>query len=123
MGSAPMASLPAVPSASTWWRTRWRRRWKYRGLNGYAILVEGAPGAVIERNVVTNRSFGPGVSFGIRISTSASKVHVVGNRIANMRNGIYFYPGATGLYMDNTVTGATAPFTGGTAAGATNFSF
>jgi nitrous oxidase accessory protein NosD len=89
----------------------------------YGIIVEQGSGAVIERNVVSNSAFGPAASQGIRLSYSASKVTVVGNRIANMRNGIYFYPGATGIYMDNTVVGATTPFTGGTAAGTTNFSF
>jgi hypothetical protein len=39
-----------------------------------------------------------------------------------MRNGIAIYNGI-GLYMDNTVAGATTPFIGGTPAGATNFSF
>jgi hypothetical protein len=44
----------------------------------------------------------------------------VGNRIVNMRHGIAL---GGGIYMDNTVGGATTPFAGGIAAGATNFVF
>ena len=45
----------------------------------------------------------------------------MGNRIDGMGTGILFF--GTGIYMDNTVGGAMTPFSGGTAAGATNFSF
>jgi parallel beta-helix repeat protein len=88
---------------------------------GYGIRLSSAPGAVIERNVVSNAAYGPTGSYGIYLGFS-SRSTVVGNRIANMRNGIAIYNGI-GLYMDNTVAGATTPFIGGTPAGATNFSF
>jgi hypothetical protein len=90
------------------------------GGTAFGIIVEQGEGAVIERNVVSNASLGPSASTGIRIS--ASRVAVVGNRVTNMRKGIHFSSGP-GIYMDNTVANASAPFTGGTAAGATNFSY
>jgi hypothetical protein len=62
-------------------------------------------------------------SYGIRLSQSSPRASIVGNRVVNFRNGIFFTFGGSGVYMDNTVGGATVPFTGGTAAGATNFTF
>jgi hypothetical protein len=87
------------------------------------ITLDSAPGAVVERNVISNASLGPTSSYGVYVLNSSSRSAVAGNRIANMRNGVFFGAGAIGLYMDNTVGGATLPFSGGTAAGATNFSF
>lgn len=86
------------------------------------ITLDSAPAAVVERNVISNAAFGPGVSYGVYVLNTSSRTSVVGNRIANMRIGIAFV-GGTGVYMDNTVGGATTPFSGGTAAGTTNFSF
>ena len=94
------------------------------GVNGggaYGIDVGGF-GAAVERNVVSNGAVGAAVSYGILITATRSTV--VGNRVANVTRGLYFYGNATnGLYMDNTVGGCTIPFTGGVPAGATNFSF
>jgi len=87
------------------------------------IVVDSGPAAAVERNVISNGTLGPTSSFGVSILSSSSKSSIVGNRIANMRTGISFNPGATGIYMDNTVGGATTAFSGGTAAGTTNFSF
>lgn len=86
------------------------------------IALDSAPAAVVERNVISNAAFGPASSYGVYVLNSSSRSAVVGNRIANMRIGISFLGGA-GVYMDNTVGGATTPFSGGTAAGTTNFSF
>ena len=72
----------------------------------FGIIVEQGEGAVIERNVVSNAFLGPSDSTGILVST-ATRVAVVGNRVANMRKGIHFSSGVTSLYMDNTVAGAT----------------
>jgi hypothetical protein len=88
-----------------------------------AISLDSAPGAAVERNVISNASLGPSSSYAVYILNSSNRSTVVGNRIANLRNGIFFSGGAAGLYMDNTVSGATTPFSGGTAAGATNFIF
>jgi hypothetical protein len=87
------------------------------------ISLDSAPGAVVERNVISNAALGPNSSYGVYVLNNSTRSAVVGNRIANMRNGISFLGGGTGLYMDNTVGGATTAFSGGTAAGATNFSF
>jgi hypothetical protein len=89
------------------------------GGTAHGIIVPRATGVVVERNVVSNAAFGPTSSFGIAMGGSLNTA--VGNRVANMRFGINF--NGTGIYMDNTVGGATTPYTGGTAAGATNFSF
>jgi len=86
------------------------------------ITAYEARGGVVERNVVSNFAFGPSQSVGIEV-THAGNVAVVGNRIANMRTGILIPKGNTSLYKDNTVGGAATPFSGGTAAGATNFTF
>jgi hypothetical protein len=86
------------------------------------ITAYEARGGVVERNVVSNFAFGPAQSVGIEV-THAGNVAVVGNRIANMRTGILIPKGNTSVYMDNTVGGAATPFSGGTAAGATNFTF
>ena len=90
----------------------------------YGIRVNAAPGSVVERNVVSNRALGPTSSYGIWVAAlSGPAASVVGNRVAYMRDGIYFTAGTLGIYMDNTVGGATTAFSGGTAAGATNFSY
>jgi len=94
-----------------------------------AIAVVDAPGAVIERNVVSNKAMTSTELYpvGIRIypsagSTGPTTTTVVGNRIANMVTGIDS-SGASSLYLKNTVSGATTPFTGGIMAGSTNVSF
>ena len=95
------------------------------GAGGQAmgIRIDSGTGAVVERNVVSNAAFGPTDSYGIRLSQSSPRASIVGNRVVNFRNGIFFTFGGSGVYRDNTVGGATVPFTGGTAAGATNFTF
>jgi hypothetical protein len=87
----------------------------------YGILVGGV-GVVIERNVVSNSAASAAASYGIMVT--GTRATVVANRVVHMTSGIYFYGGSnTGLSLDNTVGGATTPFTGGTPAGATNFTF
>jgi hypothetical protein len=86
------------------------------------ITAYQSRGGVVERNVVSNFSFGPSQSVGIEV-THAGNVAVVGNRIANLRTGILIPKGNGSLYMGNTVGGTTIPFSGGTAAGVTNFTF
>jgi nitrous oxidase accessory protein NosD len=91
------------------------------GSQSIAINVGGAPGAVIERNVISNGAFGPTDSYGIFVSPTCPRAAIIGNRVANMRKGIFLF--ASGIYHDNTVGGATTPFGGANAPGATNFSF
>jgi|SRR5579864_650467 len=88
---------------------------------GDGIHVFKSPGTVVERNVVSNLFSAGAISYGITFVASSGNA-AVGNRIYNSVHGIRFDLG-TGLYMDNTVIGATTPYLGGTAAGATNFSF
>jgi hypothetical protein len=87
-----------------------------------SIHVTDSVGAVIERNVVSNAGFGPTLSFGIAV-VGGGQAMVVDNHVLNVRRGIFFDPGVTGIYIGNTVGGATNAFTGGTAAGLTNLSF
>ena len=84
------------------------------------VLLTFAPGAAVERNFISDAAAGT-KSVGISVYF-CEKVTVVGNRIVNVTDGIS-YGGSTGLYMGNTVSGSGWPYTGGTAAGATNFSF
>jgi hypothetical protein len=85
-----------------------------------AIRVGFASGSVVERNVVANSGAVSSRSRGI-LFIKATGGAAVGNRIDGMGTGILFF--GSGIYMDNTVGGAMTPFSGGTAAGATNFSF
>lgn len=90
------------------------------GGQAMGIRVDSGVGAVVERNVVSNASFGPTDSYGIRLSQSSPQATIATNRIVNFRNGIFFTFGGSGLYRDNTVGGALVPFTGGTAGAANN---
>ena len=86
----------------------------------YGIYLHNGYGSVVMNNRVGNEAFGTGDSYGIYIGTS-DNVIVKSNTISKMETGIYF-PASTGLYGDNLVSGCTTPFTGGTAAGSTNYS-
>jgi hypothetical protein len=98
-----------------------------------AISVVDAPGAVIERNLVSNTRLatpsGPGLyPIGIHVYRTASffmpmKTVVAGNHVFNMRRGIDSNIDVTSLFLDNTVGGAETPFAGGVMAGSTNYSF
>jgi hypothetical protein len=85
-----------------------------------AIFVNGAPGSTIQHNVIRNTFNTPPSSAGIAVNSSDGTV-IFGNRIFNMANGIRIL-GGTGLYRENTASGASTPFFGGTSGGA-NFSF
>lgn len=91
------------------------------GLSGSGISVAQASYIVISGNRVT--SVAPtGAGVGVGISLSSGDHHVVSdNRLTNVARGIQFSAGATGTYMNNLVVGAGVPYSGGTAAGATNF--
>jgi len=83
-------------------------------------------GVAVERNVVSNAEVGSHNSRGILVNGgSTSRNSVVGNRVVNMKIGIMNGFGFAGpaVFMDNTVGGATTPFTGGVMAGTTNTSF
>jgi parallel beta-helix repeat protein len=86
----------------------------------YGIYIQTGDGSVVMNNRVGNQAFGTGSSYGIYIGSSL-RVIVKSNTISKMEEGISFYSGATGLYGDNLASGCTTPFTGGTAAGSTNY--
>jgi len=86
------------------------------------IFIDYGDGSVVLNNRVGNQDFGTGNSYGIRMSTFSQNVIVRTNTISRMEWGIYFYGSATGLYGDNLTSGCATPFSGGTAAGSTNYS-
>jgi hypothetical protein len=94
------------------------------------ISVADAPGAVIERNVVSNAAqpASSGYPMGIHLyksstgSSTPMRTIVAGNRIVNMQTGISNRADAS-LFMDNVVGNATLPFSGGVMAGTSNYSF
>ncbi len=95
---------------------------KEHGLgSAYGILGYACEGTVIDNNRVGNAALGAGTSNGIYL-TSADDVLLTNNKITRMENGIYFN-GSTGAYMNSLVYGATTAFTGGTAAGSTNYAY
>jgi len=91
------------------------------GATGEVVGIRiGGSGVAVERNVVSNEAIGPHLSRGILVSGGTNSV--VGNRVVNMKIGI-FNTGGTAVFMDNTVGAATTPFLGGVMAGTTNTSF
>jgi hypothetical protein len=91
------------------------------GKQAIGINVGNAPGGVIEGNMVSNAAFGPTDSYGIYVSNTCPKIAVIRNRVAHMRRGISV--SASGVTHENTVGGATVPFSGPTVPGTTNFSY
>lgn len=91
------------------------------GAQTLAIEISNAPGAVVQGNVIANAALGRSDTVGIFVSPTCPNASVVGNHVANQRKGLYMLSSV--LYKDNTVGGAITAFTGGIAAGATNFSF
>ncbi len=87
----------------------------------FGIYGAGSHGLVIDNNRVGNAALGTGTSYGIYL-TLADDVLVTNNKITKMENGIYFTT-STGAYMNNLIYGATTAFTGGTAAGSTNYAY
>ena len=88
----------------------------------YGIYISYADGAVVEGNRISNVISTSGGTIGIYILHSPNTT-VSDNRMAGVpNNGIYYSGTSTGIYMNNTVSGATTPFSGGFAAGTTNYS-
>ena len=110
------------------------------------VFVGWAPGSVVEGNRIANTTCPSCSAVGVHVTTSdatavsanrvsnasavarSTGVYLTGsadalvsdNRIARLATGINFASGS-GSYMNNQVTGATTPYSGGTAAGATNY--
>ena len=90
--------------------------------DAYGIFIFQGDGTVVEGNRISNVTSGSGPSYGTYIDFSPNTT-VSGNRIAGVTTGgITYGSGSSGIYMGNTVSGATTPFFGGTPAGATNYS-
>ena len=89
---------------------------------GYGIFLNQGADTVIEGNRISDVTSTSVSVLGIYLIASAS-VTVSDNRIAGVADyGVYYGSSTSGIYMNNTVSGATTPFTGGTAATGTNFS-
>ncbi len=86
------------------------------------INVSDANGTVIDNNRIGNAAFGTGYASGIGVYSSTN-VLLTNNKITKIAAGIYLGIGSTGAYMNNLVYGATTAFTGGTAAGSTNYAY
>jgi len=87
----------------------------------WGVYIYTGEGSVVADNTIGNISFtNGGTSYGIYI-TNSSDVTVKGNIISNMKYAINYDVTATGIYMNNLTSGCLVPFTGGTAAGSTNY--
>jgi parallel beta-helix repeat protein len=87
---------------------------------GIGIHITYGDGNVVMNNRIGNQDFGTGDSYGI-YTLYSDNVIVKGNTISKMEWGIAFNATATGLYGDNLASGCTSAFSGGTAAGSTNY--
>ncbi len=95
---------------------------KERGTGAaHGIYGFSCGGAVIDNNRIGNAAFGAGTSLGISLAL-ADDVLLTNNKITKMQYGISF-SSSTGAYMNSLVYGATTAFTGGTAAGSTNYAY
>ena len=91
---------------------------------GVGIVLMDGRNCIVADNRVSNITAASGqYAVGIALSSNLSNVVVTDNRLSGMKDGIYFggTPVATGTYMNNLVRNATIRYTGGTAAGATNY--
>ena len=86
--------------------------------NAVGIYVDSSDATAVSANRVSNASAAAG-STGVYLTGSADAL-VSDNRIARLATGINFASGS-GSYMNNQVTGATTAYSGGTAAGTTNY--
>jgi parallel beta-helix repeat protein len=83
------------------------------------IILMDCANSVVSANRVGNVTEPGGSSFGIYVNDCTDAL-VSDNRISGVANGIVFET-ATGKYMNNMTMGVTTPYTGGTAAGSTNY--
>lgn len=86
----------------------------------YGIEMYNASNSVVAGNRVSNIASLSGGTIGIFLN-SGTNLAVRDNIVTTVLNGIYFNPGVTGTYMGNLVRSTSSPYTGGTAAGTTNY--
>ena len=86
------------------------------------VGISGANGAIVKQNRINEiATIGTGPTNGISIALS-NNVTIIENEINNSGEyGIHF-SASSGIYKDNVVNNATTAFSGGTAAGSTNYS-
>lgn len=93
--------------------------------SGYGLFMRDSPNSVVEGNRVSNVGSDSGSAYGIYIgnffAADGSNQIVSDNRVSDAQYGIYFDGTTTGTYMNNVVRGADTAYTGGTAAGTTNY--
>jgi nitrous oxidase accessory protein NosD len=82
----------------------------------FVLTIQGAHGAVVEGNRISNATRDPGGSWGIWVA-SAPDVLVLFNSISNTAHGVAYQNGATGTYSDNRTSSVDTPYSGGTDAG------
>lgn len=87
---------------------------------GAGIVVMDGAYCIVAGNRVSNITAAAELSVGIAIGDNVSGAVVSDNRLSGMKFGIYFDT-ATGTYMNNLVVDTITPYTGGTAAGGTNY--
>ena len=88
-------------------------------VGGGIVVMDGA-NCIVAGNRVSNITAATGETFGIALGDNVTGVVVSDNRLSGMKFGIYFDT-ATGTYMNNLVLDTITPYTGGTAAGGTNY--
>ena len=84
------------------------------------ISLARASNSVVAGNRVANITSLSGNTIGIFMQLSTDII-VSDNRLTGMTTGIAFLSGTTGKYFSNVTQGVTTPYTGGTAAGTTNY--
>ena len=92
--------------------------------HAYGVYLRTSSGSVVEGNRISNVSPGvTGSAAGIQLDYTSNNITVSDNRIAGVASlGIAYVRSSSGIYMNNTVSGATTPFAGGSPAAGTNFS-
>ena len=85
------------------------------------IYLISCSNTVVEGNRINDLTSPSGYTYGIFMLNS-TYVTSSENRVSGVADYGIVYNSSTGLYMGNIVSGATTPFSGGTAAGTTNFS-
>ena len=85
------------------------------------VRVEWADGTVVQGNRISNTT-GSGISYGFYIAGSLD-VMVSDNRMSGVPDwGVLYKTDSSGVYMNNTVSESTTPFSGGSPGGTSNHS-
>src|SRR3954470_17261062 len=78
----------------------------------WGIEVFNSPGTTVQRNVISRQPGSGGATvYGIIFSNTSGNT-AVDNRVYGYDHGIAWLSPSTGLYRDNTVGGASVPYSG-----------